>query len=129
MDAYWRYLGAALLCAVIALTVREGHRAMGTAFALAAGAALLMPLLAYLREAVETLKAIASYADLGGERMALIVKMLGIAFAGEFAAQACRDAGEGGIAMRVELCGKVLLLLLAAPLLREMAELILEMTA
>ena len=61
--------------------------------------------------------------------LALMLKLLGVSFAAEFAAQACRDAGEDGIALRVELSAKVMLVILAAPLLRQLASMILELTA
>ena len=45
------------------------------------------------------------------------------------AADACRDAGEEGRALHVETGAKVILLLLSAPLLRQLAGLVMELTA
>ena len=129
MADFWKLLGAAVGCAVIAMTLRAAHRPMGLAFSLAAGAALLLALAEPLREAVGTLRDIAAYAPAGNEQLALMLKLLGVSFAAEFAAQACRDAGEDGIALRVELSAKVMLVILSAPLLRQLARMILELTA
>ncbi len=129
MSNFARFLGLTVGAAILALTLRETHRPLGTAFSLFAGIVVLLVLCSHLEEAVQTLREIAAYSSLAGEETALILKMLGISFAAEFAAQACRDAGEESMAMRVELGGKVMLLILAAPLLRAMAVLILEMTA
>ncbi len=129
MGSFARFLGLAVGAAILALTLREAHRPLGTAFSLFAGAVVLLALGSRLEEAVQALGEIAAYTSLAGEETALILKMLGVSFAAEFAAQACRDAGEESMAMRVELGGKVMLLILAAPLLRAMAALILEMTA
>lgn len=52
-----------------------------------------------------------------------IFKALGIAFIVEITADACRDAGESGLAAKLELCGKAELLLLALPLIEELFEL------
>ena len=49
--------------------------------------------------------------------------------ASALAAQACRDAGEESIALRVEMCAKIMLMTLSAPMLRQMAQLIGELTA
>lgn len=129
MADFWKLLGAAVGCAVIAMTLRAAHRPMGLAFSLAAGAALLLALAEPLREAVGTLRDIAACAPAGNEQLALMLKLLGVSFAAEFAAQACRDAGEDGIALRVELSAKVMLVILSAPLLRQLARMILELTA
>lgn len=40
----------------------------------------------------------------------------------DFGAQACRDAGSGGLAMKLELCGKVLIALEALPTLVTLLE-------
>lgn len=49
--------------------------------------------------------------------LALILKVVCIAYMGEFAAQLCRDAGEGGVAKKIELGVKVIIMLMALPLL------------
>ncbi|MBR1607628.1 MAG: hypothetical protein IJ664_07940 [Clostridia bacterium] len=129
MADFWKIMGAAVACAVMALTLRAAHRPMATVFSLGAGAVLLLALLEPLGQAVELLRGIAAYAPEGREQLALMLKLLGVSFAAEFAAQACRDAGEDGMALRVELSAKVMLVILAAPLLRQLAGMILELTA
>ena len=129
MDGFWKFLGLAVAAAVIALTLRSANKPFGLAFALAAGAALLLALTEPLREAVRAVGEIAQAAGAEDGRLTLIVRILGVAFAAEFAAQACRDAGEEGIALRVELSAKLALVAMSAPLLRQMAGLIRELTA
>ena len=60
---------------------------------------------------------------------AFLPMWLGVALVSELAAQACRDAGEEGLALHVETGAKVILLLLSAPLLRQLAGLVMELTA
>ena len=129
MAAFWKYLGAAVALALTALTLRGANRPFGAAFSLLAGVALLAALVTRLSEAVRVVGGIASQAGLEEGELATVLKLLGVGFAAEFAAQACRDAGEEGIALRVELGGKLALLTLSAPLLERMASLILELTA
>ena len=129
MADFWKFLGVAAAAAVGAFTLRMANKPFGLAFSLFAGIALLIALLDPLREAVETVSGIARAAEANGGHTALIVKMLGVALAAELAAQTCRDAGEEGIALRVEISARIMLLTLSAPLLKQMAELILELTA
>ena len=42
--------------------------------------------------------------------------MAGISLAADFGVQTCRDAGSGGLAMKLELCGRVLLCAEGLPL-------------
>lgn len=129
METFWKFLGLAMASAVIALTLRAADKPMGLAFSLFAGTALLLALIDPLKEAADTLAEIVRAADADREHLTLILKMLGVAVASELAAQACRDAGEESIALRVELSAKLMLTVLAAPILRQMAQLIGELTA
>ena len=129
MEAFWKYIALAVAAALMALTLRADDRSFGMAFSLAAGVLLLLLLLEPLRRAMRALLDMAGAAQIGEEHTGLLLKMLGVSFASEFAAQACRDAGENGIALRIETAAKVMLAVLAAPVLEELTRLILELTA
>lgn len=128
MTEFWRFLGIAAAAAAMTMTLRSAHREMGAALAVVCGAVLLMLLTEKLGQAVGVLTALAQRAAIEGEHAEGIVKALGISLAAEFAAQACRDAGEEGIALRVEMGGKLMLAVLAMPLLEEIAQVIMELT-
>ena len=49
----------------------------------------------------------------------ILLKALGIAFLAHYAAEICRESGEGGLAGGVELVGKIEILLLCVPLMEE----------
>ena len=128
MTSFIKFLALAVGTAIVALTVRSAHREMGAVFSIAAGIVLLLVLLDKLGEVVAVLRDMAQYAQLEDVQVGVILKVLGVSFLTEFAAQACRDAGEAGVAMRVELGGKVLLVLISLPLVKEIVEIILELT-
>ena len=48
--------------------------------------------------------------------MAVIIKSLGICYITQLAADTCKDAGEGAMAGRIELSGRVAVLILALPM-------------
>ncbi|MBL0388143.1 stage III sporulation protein AD [Tumebacillus sp. ITR2] len=56
-----------------------------------------------------------------------ILKIIGIAYIAEFAAQIAKDAGEGSIASKIELAGKVLILVLALPIVQRVVETVLNL--
>lgn len=47
-----------------------------------------------------------------------VIKTVGVAILSRFAAEICKDAGEGGLAVCVETAGAAVALLLALPLLQ-----------
>ena len=55
-----------------------------------------------------------------------LLKIIGIAYIAEFGAEVCRDAGEGAIASKVELAGKVIIIILAVPIITSLLDLIIS---
>ena len=56
-----------------------------------------------------------------------ILKIIGIAYIAEFGAQITKDAGQGAIASKIEMGGKILILTMAIPILTVIIETVLEM--
>ncbi|AIE60687.1 stage III sporulation protein AD [Bacillus methanolicus MGA3] len=56
-----------------------------------------------------------------------ILKIIGIAYIAEFATQITKDAGQGAIASKIELAGKILILAMAIPILTVLIETIIQM--
>ena len=84
------------------------------------GAALL--LLEALRAAAPLLEAargFAARAQLREGHAAALGRALLLSLATEITADACRDAGETGIAKKAELCGRVLIALVSLPVFEE----------
>lgn len=127
MSQTLRMAGFAAAAAMIAFTLRSAHREAGTAVALAAGMMLFFTALTQLSGAVETLRMLSQKAGVGQETVALLIKLVGMAYVTEFAAQACRDAGEEGLAGKAALCGKLLLMAQTLPLIVEISELTLAL--
>ncbi len=56
-----------------------------------------------------------------------ILKIIGIAYIAEFASQITKDAGQGALASKIELGGKVLILAMAVPILTVLIETIINL--
>lgn len=119
---------AAVLFAALCLILREsGSRASGLV-ALAGGLALLTYAISRYKEPIAALVRLAEEAGLAGSFAALL-KMLAVALLAHLAAELCRDMGEGTLASRIELCGRVEILLLCLPLFLELCTLAREVLA
>ena len=76
---------------------------------------------------ITEINSLAQSANLNIDYMVLILKVVCIAYLREFAAQICRDAGENGIAQKVDLGVKLVIMLLALPLLETIIETVTEL--
>lgn len=55
-----------------------------------------------------------------------VLKIMGIAYIASFCSDICKDAGAGSLASKVELSGKILILVLAIPILMAVLDSILK---
>jgi stage III sporulation protein AD len=78
-----------------------------------------MPPLAGL---IALIASITGYLSSGQEYVLVVVQIIGIAYVAEFGAQICSDAGEGSIASKIELAGKILIMGVAAPIIISLVE-------
>lgn len=123
-----RLVGAALIAAMLLSLVRQTHRSFAVPLSLAAAVAIFLFILPDL---VQVVRLIQGYALRGGVDPAflgVVLKVLGIAYLTEFASGICRDAGEAALSQRVELGGKILIFLLAIPVLNAVMALVLRLT-
>lgn len=119
--------GFSIAAALLAMTVRRQQPQIALGISLAAGALILSLAAQRLGGVVETIAQLCSRASLQGEALGMILKVLGISYLTEFAAQTCRDAGEEGLCQKVLLAGRVMVLALAAPVAVSLVGLILEL--
>lgn len=112
-------IGIALV-AMILCVLLKGYRPEYSVFlSLAAGIIILLMALDALTPMMGTLFQLIELSGQGKEAFSILLKSLGVCFITQLAADACRDAGEGAIASKVELAGKVVILLLAMPLFEQ----------
>jgi len=127
MNELWKISGFALMAALCAFALKAFHRQAGMAVSLAAGMMLFFFAITQFSRVSATLQQLSAQSSLGSDSLSLLLKLLGMAYIGEFAVQACRDAGEEGLAMKVSLCAKMLLVGKTLPLIREISQLTLSL--
>ena len=108
--------GAAIVTAVLAIVMRQQKQEYSTFIGVAAGIMLLLFISVNAAPVFEFMGALADLAKLPQGHIAILFKSLGICYVTQFAADVCRDAGETGIAGKVELAGKIVILVLAMPM-------------
>lgn len=121
---------AIALVAVSLLSILRPQRPeMAVFLSIAAGIAILFLVLGRIGVVVQLLQQMAFKANVNFEYLNLVLKIVGVAYLAELGAQVARDAGEGAIASKVELAGKVIILALAVPIFSAVMELVLKMLA
>jgi len=113
--------GLALVSAVIAVMLRRYNQEYAVVVSITAGGVILVQILANIVPAIRQINSLLTATQLPSEYGIILFKTLGICFLAQFAADSCRDAGESALASKVELAGKLSIVLLALPLFEKIA--------
>lgn len=111
----FRILGIAILGATLAVMLKPLRPELAVLVAIATGVIVLMHAVIELTGLLDTLRALAGEYGVDTGYIGTLLKILGVAYAAQFGAQICADAGESAIAGKVELFGRILILAAAAP--------------
>ncbi len=116
-------IGIALAAAFTAVFLKECRLpALSLLAAVAGGAVIFLRLLPSLSALMDSYSALSELGGVNQHYFGLIMKIIGVAYVCEFAGQICRDAGQGAIALKLELVGKVAILLLSLPVLTSVVQ-------
>ncbi len=122
-----RVLAFAAVSLVLLVVLRQQRPEIAVLASLAAGAVLLVAALAALAPAISVLSGLATKAKVEHIYLDTVLKVIGVAYLADFGCQVCEDAGERALGRKVELAGKVLIMLMAVPVVSAVLEVILRL--
>lgn len=119
-------VGIGLIAAVLSITLKQEKPEMALFIGIGAGVIVLLMLVGEIRDIVIFIQRIAARANVDFMYLSTILKVIGIAYIAEFGSQVCKDAGENAIASKIELGGKLIILVLTIPILTALMEVIIN---
>ncbi|HHV38567.1 MAG TPA: stage III sporulation protein AD [Tepidimicrobium sp.] len=118
-------VGIGIISTILAVLLRQSQKPeLALLISLAAGITIFSMILDKLKYVVEVLNSLITKANIEPAYFSVIIKIIGIAYIAEFGAQISRDAGEETIASKIELGAKVVMMVLALPILLALMDLI-----
>ena len=119
-------VGIGLVATVLIIVLRRQKPEIAVQVSIATGAVIFMLLVSKLSAVIELLGDYADKAEIKPSYFTVVLKITGIAYIAEFGAEICKDAGESAIASKIEFAGKVLIILIAAPIILALLNLMIE---
>lgn len=110
---------AAAAASVFAVLLKRYNPEIAMLTAMIAGIIIFAMVMSAISPAINTLNKLASLVGDSGKNVGILLKSIGICYICQFSADSCRDAGQGALAGKVELTGKIAVVLLCLPLLEE----------
>lgn len=110
-------VGLGFIVTMLGLVIRQERPELALQLSLALAAIIFLFILDKIGAVMELFRDLAERANINVLYLNTLLKIIGIAYLTEFGAQICRDAGEGAVAGKIEFAGKVLIMVMAIPII------------
>ena len=127
MPQIFQLVGIAFVTAVAAIILKSTKPELSFAVTVAGSIILLLYVFELFRGSVTIFNDIASATGINASLIKILLKMIGIGYLVEFSAGILTDFGQNSLADKLVFCGKILVLVLAIPILESVLSLIIEL--
>lgn len=110
-------LGLGFIVVLLILIVKQQRPEFAVQLTIALGAIVFLMMLGKISVVINLFTDIADKAKISHIYFNTILKIIGIAYITEFGAQVCRDAGEGAVGAKIEFAGKIMIIVMAVPII------------
>lgn len=127
MDAIYKIIAIALVTCVATLIVKPVRPDFAIFISIVGGIILLFMLISYLSNIFEVFNEIFHLTQVNSSLYAIIFKIIGVGYLIEFTASICADTGNNSLGDKVLLGGKIVILVMALPIVTSILEIIMEL--
>lgn len=116
-----------IVSSILALTLKKYSPQISILISITAGVIIFMMAIPQLKIVLDMFHSISQNVDINKIYISIVLKIIAISYIAEFGVQICKDAGENSIASKIEFVSKVLIMVVSAPILVALMELVLTM--
>ncbi|MFC4599201.1 stage III sporulation protein AD [Cohnella hongkongensis] len=120
-------VGIGFLATVLILVIREQKPMFAYLLAAFVGVGIFLAFVGKIDDVISVLEELADRSGIPSVYLKTMLKIIGIAYVAEFGAQIVRDAGLESIATKIEFAGKMLILVMAVPIISVIVETVLNL--
>ncbi|MFE5322906.1 stage III sporulation protein AD [Paenibacillus sp. NPDC056579] len=120
-------VGLGLIATILVLIIKEQKPMFAFLLTAFTGIVIFLFLIGKIASVIEMLEELANDANINMIFLKTILKIIGIAYIAEFGAQIVRDAGQESIASKIELSGKILIMVMAIPIVSVIIETVVKL--
>lgn len=123
MNELIKIIGTGFIGGMLALTVRKQKPEFAVMIALITSALILGSVAESVGGIIDELRRVTEECGVDIKYFEIIIKVVGVAYLAQFAAEILRDSGENAVASKVEAAGKICILTLVLPVMTSFLEL------
>lgn len=119
-------VSVAILGVVLCIIVKQEHPSFAIAIGIVTGVIILLYCLTGISEVVDFVSAFIDASGIKNDNFKIILKAVGICYITQFTADLCIDAGETSIASKIELAGRIAILVISLPMIQSLFQLLMD---
>lgn len=123
----FQLVGVAFVTAVAAILLKETKPELSFAVTVAGSVILLLFVFRLFESEMGIFGKIAEVTGISASFIGILLKMVGVGYLVEFAAGILNDFGQSSLADKLVFCGKIVILLLAIPIIESVLSLIIDL--
>lgn len=120
-------IGLGFIATILIIILKDQSPQFAFLITIFTGVAIFLFLIGKISSVITMLERLAIEANVNLIYLQTILKIIGIAYIAEFSAQIMKDAGQSAIASKIELAGKILIMVMAVPILSVIIETIIQL--
>ncbi len=113
-----------LVGTILTLMIKEQRPEISLLIAVTTGVLIFISLCGRLEMLLSLLEETAEKAGVSQGYFVIVLKVTGIAYLAQFGMQLCNDAGQTSIAGKIELAGKIMMMVVSAPVLLSLLDVV-----
>lgn len=115
-----------IIASILYIILKDMNNSLAFFLIIITGIIIFLAVINHISTIFQLIETLGNKANIEGMYLETILKIIGIAYIAELGSSLTKDAGLGSVATKIELAGKIFILLLAVPIITAVIEAILN---
>lgn len=112
-----KIVGVSIFAVIMIIILKNYRPEMALVLSIITGIGIMLYAISKMSSVINLLNDLVSKSGVNTDFLLIIIKVIGIAYIVEFGKNVCIDAGQSSIATKLEMAGKVVIVVLTIPLI------------
>ena len=112
-----KIVGVSIFAVIMIIILKNYRPDMALVLSIITGIGIMLYAISKMSSVINVLNDLVSKSGVNTDFLLIIIKVIGIAYIVEFGKNVCIDAGQSSIATKLEMAGKVVIVVLTIPLI------------
>lgn len=119
-----KIVGISIFAVIMIIVLKNYRPEMALVLAIVTGIGIMLFALYKLSSVINVLNDLVTKSGINKDFLLIVIKVIGIAYIVEFGKNICIDAGQSSIATKLEMAGKVIIVVLTVPLITSLVNIL-----